>query len=613
MNRPSNYPPIGDYGLIGDMHTCALVSKAGSIDWACFPRFDSASVFGRILDWQKGGHFSLAPKDDEARVTRRYLDNTNVLETSFETSTGKVVLTDFMPVTAHVQNPSPRELRTRRQIIRILRCERGSIEFKMECCPRFDYGGIVPHVGLISEYLGLAHGGKDAISIFATVPMRIEEDGFLADGTLYEGGQFAVSVTYEDDIISSLEPLDEAELMGRLDETIRFWQDWADQCTYKGEYQGDVIRSALTLKALTYAPTGAIIAAPTTSLPEVIGGVRNWDYRFTWIRDGTFVLYALFILGYTEEANDFKRWMEWSTLGRAGDLQVMYGLTGERRLTEIELPDLEGYKNSRPVRIGNGAHSQFQLDIYGEIMDSAHLYRRFGGKMDPEYWGYLSRVISFVMDHWREPDDGIWEARTDRQHYLLSKVMCWVAMDRAIRAATSLEMPGDVRKWMEVREEMRREILARGYNAELGTFVQHYDSDIVDASALLLPLVGFLPATDPRMQSTIAAIEKHLTTPEGLVYRYRGFNDGLGGDEGAFLICSFWLVDNLIFAGQADKARALYEKLRTYSNDLDLYSEEINPHTLELQGNFPQAFTHLGLINGAVQLGSSPRMPTYDD
>ena len=264
------------------------------------------------------------------------------------------------------------------------------------------------------------------------------------------------------------------------------------------------------------------------------------------------------------------------------------------------------------MRIGNGAHSQFQLDIYGEIMDSAHLYRRFGGKMDPEYWDYLRHVIEFVLDHWREADDGIWEARTDRQHYVLSKVMCWVALDRAIRAATSLEMPGDVRKWMEVREEIRREILARGYNAELGTFVQHYDSDVVDASALLLPLVGFMPATDPRMQSTIAAVEKHLTTPEGLVYRYRGFNDGLGGEEGAFLICSFWLVDNLRFAGQVDKARALFEKLRTYSNDLDLYSEEINPQTLELQGNFPQAFTQLGLINGAVQLGSTPRMPTYD-
>ena len=611
MNRHSTYPPIGDYGLIGDMHTCALVSKAGSIDWACFPRFDDASVFGRILDWQKGGHFSLAPRGD-ARVTRRYLENTNVLETTYETPSGRAVLTDFMPVTAHVEHPRPRELRTRRQIIRFLRCERGSVEFAMECCPRFDYGSIVPHVDLMSEYLGLAHGGKDAISVFSSVPMRLEDDGFLADGTLYEGGQFAVSMTYEGDIIDQVELLDEAELLSRLDETMRFWQDWVGQNTYDGQYKDDVVRAALTLKALTYAPTGAVIAAPTTSLPEVFGGVRNWDYRFTWIRDGTFVLYALFILGYTEEANDFKRWMEWSTLGRASDLQVMYGLTGERRLTEIELTHLEGYRNSRPVRIGNGAHSQFQLDIYGEIMDSAHLYRRFGGQMDAAYWDYLRHVVEFVIQHWREADDGIWEARTNRQHYVFSKVMCWVALDRAIRAATSLEMPGDVRKWMEVREEIRREVLSKGYDPDLGSFVQHYGAKTLDASALLFPLVGFMPATDPRMRSTIEAVEKHLTTPEGLVYRYRGFDDGLGGEEGAFLICSFWLVDNLAFIGQTDRARELFEKLRTYSNDLDLYSEEIDPRTLELQGNFPQAFTHLGLINSAVQLGSTPRMPTYE-
>ena len=473
MNQPSEYPPIGDYGLIGDMHTCALVSKAGSVDWACFPRFDSASVFGRILDWKRGGHFQLRPRGDYS-VTRRYLDNTNVLETAYETPDGRAVLTDFMPVTAHVEHPRPRELRTRRQIVRILRCERGSIQFEMQCSPRFDYGGIVPHVGLISEYLGLAHGGHDAISVFCSVPMRIEDDGFLADGTLFEGGQFAVSVTYEDDVGNALEPLDEPELLGRLDETMRFWQDWAGQCTYKGEYQEDVVRAALTLKALTYAPTGAIIAAPTTSLPEVVGGVRNWDYRYTWIRDGTFALYALFILGYTEEANDFKRWMEWSTLGRARDLQVMYGLTGERRLTEFELPYLEGYRNSRPVRIGNNAHSQFQLDIYGEIMDSAHLYRRFGGKMDQEYWAYLNRVINFVLDHWREPDDGIWEARSDRQHHVFSKVMCWVALDRAIRAATSLEMPGQrrtldggaggnpqggTRAWLRCRHRQLRPVL----------------------------------------------------------------------------------------------------------------------------------------------------------
>jgi len=606
MNEPPAYPPIGDYGLIGDMHTCALVSKAGSVDWACFPRFDSASVFGRILDWNKGGFFSLAPRGVYT-ATRRYIEGTNVLETTYETATARAVLTDFMPVTAHVEHPSPRELRTRRQIVRMLRCERGAVEFEMQCQPRFDYGEILPHASLLGEYRGLAHGGRDAMSIYCSVPMRLANDGYLADGTLYEGGSFAVSVTYEGDIVDRIEALDEAELTSRLDETIRFWQEWSGACSYKGEYREDVVRSALTLKALTYAPTGAIIAAPTTSLPETVGGVRNWDYRFTWIRDAAFALYALSILGYRQEAAEFKRWIEWSTLGRARDLQIMYGLTGERRLTELELPFLEGYRDSRPVRVGNGAHSQFQLDIYGEIVDSAHLYRRFGGNMDPDYWAYLRRVVEFVVEHWREPDDGIWEARAERQHHVFSKVMCWVAIDRAIRAARALELPGDVDQWRSVREEIRQEVLTRGYDAELGSFVQHFGSKSLDASALMLPLVRFIRATDPRMQSTIGAIEKHLSTPEGLVYRYRGFDDGVGGEEGAFLMCSFWLVDNLLLLGESGRARALFEKLRTYSNDLDLYSEQIDPRSLELLGNFPQAFTHLGLINAAVQLDRAAR------
>jgi GH15 family glucan-1,4-alpha-glucosidase len=601
MSQPADCPPIADYGLIGDMHTCALVSRAGSIDWACFPRFDSASVFGRILDWQKGGYFSLAPRGLHT-AERSYLEGTNVLETTYETATGRAVLTDFMPVTAGVEHPRPRELRTRRQIVRMLRCERGAIDFEMRCEPRFDYGGIMPHVRLIGEYLGIAHGGKDAISVYCSVPMRETEAGFLADGTLHAGGTFCAAVTYEDDVIDQVEPLDDATLETRLEETVRFWQEWSGRCTYKGEYRGEVVRSALTLKALTYAPTGAMIAAPTTSLPEVIGGVRNWDYRYTWIRDAGFGLYALSILGYRDEAQEFKRWLEWSTLGRAGDLQVMYGLSGERRLTEFELPHLEGYRNSRPVRIGNGAHSQFQLDIYGEIVDSAHLYRRYGGDVDPEYWTYLRRVVEFVVEHWQEPDDSIWEPRAERRQYVFSKVMCWVALDRAIRAARALDLPGDVEHWRAVRREIRDDVLAKGYDAEAGSFVQSYGSKALDASLLMLPLVRFLPATDPRMRSTIAAIEKGLATPEGLVYRYRGVDDGLGGREGAFLMCSFWLVDNLLMIGAAGRARALFENLRTYGNDLDLYSEQIDPSSFDLLGNFPQAFTHMGLINAAVQL-----------
>jgi GH15 family glucan-1,4-alpha-glucosidase len=432
--------------------------------------------------------------------------------------------------------------------------------------------------------------------------MRQTDGGCLADGTLFEGGTFAVSVTYEGDIIDRVEPLDDAELTARLDETVRYWQEWSGKCSYDGEFRETVVRAALTLKALTYAPTGAMVAAPTTSLPETIGGVRNWDYRFTWIRDATFALYALNVLGYWEEAREFKRWLEWSTLGRAADLQIMYGLTGERRLTELELPYLEGYRNSRPIRIGNGAHSQFQLDIYGEIVDSAHLYRRFGGEMDAGYWSYLRRVAEFVIEHWRDPDDGIWEPRVGRKQHVFSKVMCWVALDRLIRAAKALELPGEIDEWQATAEEIRGEVLTRGYDAEAGSFVQHFGSKDLDASVLLLPLVRFIPATDPRMRSTIAAIEKNLATPEGLVYRYRGVDDGFGGEEGAFLMCSFWLVNNLILLGESERARVLFDKLRGYSNDLGLYSEQIDPKTHELLGNFPQAFTHLGLINAACQI-----------
>jgi GH15 family glucan-1,4-alpha-glucosidase len=610
MNDIERYPPISDYGLIGDMHTGALVSRTGSIDWACFPRFDSESVFGRLLDWDKGGCFSLTARTLRSS-SRRYLPNTNVLETTFETDEGRAVLTDFMPVMPGSPLARPRDLTSRRQIIRTLKCDRGSFEFEMHCLPRFDYGGIVPHASLMSPNLGLAHGGKDAISVYCSAPMRETRDGFVAEGRLAEGEMVCAAVTYEAGQPHFIEPLHESELIGRLSETTQFWETWAAECTYDGDYKRDVQRSALTLKALTYAPSGALIASPTTSLPEVIGGVRNWDYRLTWIRDATFALYALFILGYREEAHEFKRWLEWSTMGRARDLQVMYGVTGERRLTEIELPHLEGYKMSRPVRIGNAAHKQLQLDIYGDILDSAHLYRRFGGKMDEEYWNYLRRVVEFILDHWREPDDGIWEARTDRRHYVFSKVMCWAGIDRAIKAATSLGLQGDIKRWMAAREEMRKEILEKGYDSSRGVFVQAFGSEVIDAGVLLLPLVGFLPATDPRMASTIRTIERELMTPEGLVYRYRGMDDGLGGQEGAFLICSFWLVDNLSFMGQHDKAVALFEKLLTYSNDLNLYSEELDPRTMELLGNFPQAFTHLGLINAAVQLSAKPRLPTY--
>ncbi len=599
--KSESQPPISDYGLISDMHSCALVSKDGAIDWLCFPRFDSAAVFSRILDWEKGGHFQLVPKGVRA-VSRRYRPETNILETTFTTERGIATLTDFMPVHPHSRPEEPREVGSRQQVVRILECRSGSLEFDLHCFPRFDYGTIVPHAKLASSHAGFAHGGSDALALYSSADLQEADSGFVAEGTLLAGEKVYAAISYTSMFSHDAEALDNTELEQRLDETDQFWHRWAAMCSYDGAFRDDVLRSALALKGMTYAPSGALLAAATTSLPEAIGAGRNWDYRFTWIRDATFALYALFILGYRQEAEAFKDWLEWSTVGRARDLQLMYGIGGERRLTEVELDGLSGYRGSRPVRTGNGACTQFQLDIYGELMDSAHLYRRFGGEMDPEYWEYLRRVVNFVIEHWRDPDEGIWETRGGRQHFVYSKVMCWVALDRAIKAARALDLPGDIDRWRSVRAEIKRDVLANGYDQERGAFVQAYGNKLLDASNLMLPLVGFIRADDPRMRATIEATERELTSPEGFVYRYLGFDDGLAGDEGTFTICTFWLADNLIALGELGKARALFDKLRAYANDLGLFSEEIDARTGEMLGNFPQAFSHLAFINTAVQL-----------
>lgn len=601
------YPPISDYGLISDMHSCALISKAGSVDWCCFPRFDSGSLFGRILDWEKGGYFLVAPEGARL-VSRRYLPGTNVLETTFETDTGTATLTDFMPTHSHPPPTESSDSRDR-QLARILQCRSGSVRFQVECYARFGYGAIVPHASLDRPNAGFAHGGADAISFHCTAPLEVVDDGFRSEGLLQEGQEVCAVVTYHHRLpfqagvatSHASHPISEEEVERALERTKRFWEEWSAACTYDGEYRDEVLRSALALKALTYAPSGALVAAATTSLPEAIGGSRNWDYRYTWIRDASFALYALFILGYTEEARAFKVWLEWSTVGRARDLQIMYGVAGERRLTEVELRELDGYRRSRPVRIGNAAYSQFQLDIYGELLDSAHLYRKFVREMDEEYWDYLQKVVEFVIEHWREPDEGVWETRGGPQHFVFSKVWCWVALDRAIKAARSLDLPGDVDLWRSVRSEIRGEILARGYDPERKAFVQAYGSKYLDAANLMLPLVGFIPVDDPRMRSTIELIERELTSPQGYVYRYKGFDDGLAGSEGAFNICTFWLVDNLILLGEIERARVLFEKLQGCANDLGLFSEEVDPETGQMLGNFPQAFSHMAFINAAVQ------------
>ena len=599
---PVTYNPIHEYGLIGDMHGSALVGSDGSIDWCCMPRFDSAALFSRILDSNKGGFFKLAPAN-VSETSRRYLPNTNILETSFTTGTGSGVLIDFMPVHRYTARPrKPLEDTDFQRVVRILRCTKGRLDFEMDCYPRFDYGTIVPHASLSSPRTGMAHGGADAVSVFCSAPLSVVDDGFRARGVIFEGEKLYATVSNQISFSHRSEPLTPAELETELVDTRAFWESWSAQCTFQGEHREAVLRSALTLKALTYAPSGGLVAAPTTSLPEVIGGVRNWDYRYTWIRDATFALYALSIIGYTSEARAFKDWLEWSTSGRARDLQVMYGLGGERRLTEIEIPELDGYERSRPVRIGNGAYSQFQLDIYGEIMDSAHIYRKFGGAVDPEYWEYLRRVVNFVMAHWQEPDEGIWETRGGRQHFVFSKVMCWVAMDRAVKAATDLGLPGDIKLWKKVREEIRSEVMEMGFSTERQAFVQSYGSDNLDAANLMLPLVGFIPATDPKMKSTIRAIQTELTNEQGFVFRYTNFDDGLGGTEGFFIICTFWLADNLIQLGELDEARKLFDAAMGCANDLGLLSEEFDTNTGEMLGNFPQAFSHLAMINTAVHL-----------
>jgi GH15 family glucan-1,4-alpha-glucosidase len=648
MSDTGHYTPIADYGLIGDMHSCALVSKTGSIDWCCLPSFDSPSTFGRLLDWRRGGYFQVAPRGIQS-ISRRYLPRTNVLETTFTTVTGVAQLTDFMPIhppshsrillgsgrrgaDPHVSHrlkhprmgeitPSftllgadvtePFEVRFDEKVIRVLECVSGSIEFEMVCSPRFDYGTILPRTALdgTSAVHGLAHGGANALLVYCSAPMKIEEFNFVAQGRLGSGERLYAAVAslahYTTDFTAADAWVSPEEIEHLLSRTISYWEKWSNGCRAQGKYADDMLRSALALKALVYEPSGAILAAATTSLPEGLGGERNWDYRFTWIRDASFSLKAFSDLGLMEEAHGFKDWLEWTT-AYPEDLQLMYGIRGERRLDERLLP-LEGYYWSKPVRIGNGAAEQFQLDIYGELLDLAYFHSQLHGELpDPEYRGLLRDVVEFAAQNWRRPDAGIWESRGGYRHFVYSKVQCWTALDRGVRLGEDVlkvqphaALQADVERWKAVRQEIKDEVLSVGFDPKLGAFVQSYGSRTLDAAALMLPLVGFIDANDPRMRSTIEAIERDLTSAEGLVYRYRGFDDGLAGGEGTFIICSFWMVQNLALIGEVAKARSLLETLRGYANDLGLFSEEYDTKTNEMLGNFPQAFSHLAFIQSA--------------
>ena len=588
--------PIEDYAMIGDTESVALVGKNGSIDWLPLPRFDSPAVFAALLGDEENGRWLLAPQAEPQKVTRRYRGCSLILETVFECDGGEVALVDFM---------TPRDERP--NLFRIVEGRRGRVEMTMDLRIRFGYGDIVPWVRRVDGRL-IAVAGPDGLQFVTPIDTHGEDMSTRATFSVGEGDKVPFQMQWfppHQEPELPLEPFT-ALLMAQ-----RSWDDWMASCTYDGEWEQDVRSSLAVLKGLTYAPTGGLVAAATTSLPEDIGGERNWDYRYCWLRDATFSLIALLAAGFKEEAMAFRDWLLRAAAGDPSELQIMYGPAGERRLTELELDWLSGYEGSRPVRIGNGAVTQFQLDVYGEVMDVAHVSRNAKLPADLSWWDLQRELLDFLEGAWREPDEGIWEVRGPRRHFTHSKVMAWVAMDRACQAVDRFEREGNGRidGWRQTREEIRREVLEKGVD-ERGVFVQHYDTTELDASLLMIPLVGFLPATDERVANTVDAIQRELME-NGYVRRYRrvdGF-DGLEGSEGAFLLCTFWLADNLHLLGRDDEATQLYERLLGLRNDVGLLSEEVDPRTGRFLGNFPQAFSHVALINTAMNLCRTSRGP----
>ena len=601
------YQPIENYGVIGNMRTVALVGMNGSIDWFCIPGFDSPSVFGAILDDKKGGRFKIAPVAAGVAEKQIYWPETNVLVTRFLSPDGVGEVIDFMPVGMH-HGPHASD-----QLVRRVTAVRGTMAFRMECLPAFNYARD-HHETHITESGAIFHSPALSLKLSATVPLKENGKGVTADFTLREGQTLTFAVEEMDSEVGDGHPFSESESEQLFEETVKFWRRWLSKCTYKGRWREMVERAALVLKLLTYEPTGAIVAAPTCSLPETLGGERNWDYRYTWIRDAAFTLYGLLRIGFTDEAANFVRWIEARAdeLNPDGSLQIMYGIDGRHELTEEVLDHMEGYKGSRPVRVGNGAYGQLQLDIYGELMDAVYLYNKYGAPISYDFWIHLRRLTNWVCDNWQRTDEGIWEVRGGQRHFVYSKVMCWVAVDRALRLADKRSFPADRARWQVVRDQIYEEIMERGWSEDLQAFVQSYGSDSLDASNLIMPLVFLVSPTDPRMLSTLDAINR---TPQNgglvsnsLVYRYDVDKspDGLMGEEGTFNICTFWLVEAMTRAGRFDRvrldqARLMFEKMLGYANHLGLYAEETG-HSGEGLGNFPQAFTHLALISAAFNL-----------
>jgi GH15 family glucan-1,4-alpha-glucosidase len=581
--------PIEDYAIIADTQTSALVGRNGSIDWLCVPRFDSGAIFAALLGTEENGHWTIAPAGEVRSVTRRYRHETLVLETDFETDDGVVRVIDFMP---------PRDEAP--DVIRIVEGVRGRVPMAMELRLRFDYGHVVPWV--YREHGDLvAVAGPDAVWLRTPVRTRGENMSTRADFTVAPGDRTPFVLTWRPSHLPPPEPIDPVEELGA---TEGYWRGWISACTYDGEWRDAVVRSLLTLKALTYAPTGGIVAATTTSLPEKLGGVRNWDYRFCWLRDATITLQSLLYSGFQSEAKAWRKWLLRAIAGDPAELQIMYGVAGERRLDEYIADWLTGY-DGNPVRIGNAAAEQFQLDVYGEVMDALHQGRRAGLKADDPAWGLQVKLMEFVEEHWMDPDEGIWEVRGGPKQFVHSKLMAWVAADRAVKAVEEFDLDGPVEKWTKLRETIRDDILEHGYDRKRRTFTQFYGSEELDAALLMVPLVGFLPATDERVAGTVAAIERHLLR-DGFVQRYTQHRetdvDGLPPGEGAFLACTFWLADNYALMGRHAEAREVFERLLALRNDVGLLSEEYDTGAGRLVGNFPQAFSHVPLIDTARTL-----------
>ncbi len=588
---------IEDYAFLSDTQTAALVSREGCMDWLCFPRFDSPACFASLLGEKKNGCWLFAPKEHIERVSRRYRGNTLIVETEIETASGAVRLIDFMPPRG--KNPD---------IVRIIEGLRGEVQLKMELIIRFEYGSIVP-------WVRKAHGGLEAIAgpdgLILRTPIETHGEDLttVAEFAVKKGERIPFVLTWFE---SHEQPARAIHPEHALRETEEYWSKWAGQCRYEGEWKEAVVRSLVTLKGLTYAPTGGIVAAATTSLPEEIGGVHNWDYRYCWLRDATYTLLAFMEAGYFDEARSWREWLLRAIAGSAAQMQIMYGVRGERRLDELEVSWLAGYENSKPVRIGNAASRQFQLDVYGEVMGAMYRAHTAGIENRKTDWDLQVALMNFLESNWNKPDEGIWEVRSGRKDFTHSRMMAWLAFDRAVKLVENCNCTADhhLDRWKKVRDQIHAEVCRRGYNSEKRAFVQFYDSDALDASLLMMPLVGFLPPTDERVRNTIGAIERELMR-DGFVLRYIARDehvDGLPGTEGVFLPCSFWLADCFCLVGRQREARELFERLLSLRNDVGLFSEEYDPIAKRQLGNFPQAFTHVALINTARILSGNERI-----